>query len=212
MRRSFLLAPIVPVLAFAAVTFAQTREAAAGPIIDLNLNLGTALNGATPNSTAVDFSVGGGAGVGYRFHIRGTMLYLQPELTGQYMRFGFNSTEVGYNYAGILNGGLRFGLSGIVQPNVFGHLGVGFLGFNSFQGNGYQDTGELGPEMDVGVGLDFRIVPGFTLGAQVAYNTVVVPSSDPDVPDVAAKWFSFGLKAGFQFGEPRPRVVYVRGY
>jgi hypothetical protein len=212
MRRSFLVAPIVPLLAFAAVTFAQTREAAAGPVLNLDLNLGTALQ--SPNGqSSVDLSVGGGVGLGYRFYLRGTMLYLQPEITGQYMRFGFNSNETGYDYAGIVNGGLRFGLSGIVQPNIFGHLGLGFLGayVNCGQFTCDSTTG-LGPQMDLGVGLDFRLVPGFTLGAQVAYNSVLVPSQvSPDV-DYAAKWFSFGLKAGFQFGEPRPRVVYVRGY
>jgi hypothetical protein len=208
MRRSFLAVSIVPALAFAFVTLTQTKEAAAGPTVDLNLNLGTALNQAG-NQSSVDFSVGGGLGLGYRFGLPGTWLYLQPELTGSYMRFGFNSNEIGYDYAGILNGGLRLGIQGIVQPSIFGHVGVGFLGFNEGPN---QSAGELGPEMDIGLGLDFRLVPGFTLGAQVAYNTVVVPSATIQEADYAAKWFSFGLKAGFQFGEPRPRAVYVRRY
>jgi hypothetical protein len=208
MRRSFLAVSIVPALAFAFVTFTQTKEAAAGPTVDLNLNLGTALNQAG-NQSSVDFSVGGGLGLGYRFMFPGSYVYLQPEITGSYMRFGFNSNEVGYDYAGILNGGLRLGLGGIVQPSVFGHVGVGFLGFNV---SPHESDGQLGPELDVGLGLDFRLVPGFTLGAQVAYNTVVVPSATIAEADYAAKWFSFGLKAGFQFGEPRPRPVYVRRY
>src|SRR5262249_43833957 len=89
MRRSFLAAAIVPAVAFAAVTLGQTREAAAGPTVDLNLNLGTAFQ-AGPNTTAVDFSAGGGVAVGYRFYLPGTYLYLQPEVGGNYMRFGFN--------------------------------------------------------------------------------------------------------------------------
>jgi hypothetical protein len=208
MRRSFLVG-LVPVLAFAAATFTSTKQAHAGPHLDLDLDLGTALQsrGAKGSEkTAVDFSVGGGARLGYRFGIPGSILYLQPEIGGKYMRFGFNSEAVGYDYAGILNGGLKLGLSGIVQPSIFGHLGLGIMGYNI---SPTESKGFLGPAADVGAGLDFRIVPGFTLGAQIAYNTVVVPTDDPNVYG-AAKWVSFGLTAGFHIGEPRPRPVYVQ--
>ncbi|APR83606.1 Hypothetical protein A7982_08955 [Minicystis rosea] len=208
MRRSFLAAAIVPAVAFAAITFGSTKEAAAGPTIDLDLNFGTALQSQTAYGSVsrVDFSLGGGAAVGYRWNIPRSYVYLQPEIGGHYMRFGFNSAPIGYDYAGTLNAGLRAGLQGIVQPNVFGHLGFGFLGFD--RGSGVTE-GFLGPELDIGVGLDIRPVPGFTIGAQIAYNSVIVPT---DAAPDAAKWVSFGLKAGFQFGEPRPRPVYVRRY
>jgi hypothetical protein len=202
MRRSFLAAAIVPAVAFAAITFGSTKEAAAGPTIDLGLNLGTAFQ--TSGVSRVDFSLGGNAAVGYRFNIPRSYVYVQPEISGGFMRFGFNSTNIGYDRAGMLNVGAKFGLQGLVQPNVFGHLGVGFLGWDQ----GYQTVGYLGPQMDIGLGLDIRPVPGFTVGAQLAYNSVVVPDSAYD----AAKWLSFGVKIGFQFGEPRPRPVYVRRY
>ena len=203
MRRSFLAAAIVPAVAFAAITFGSTKEAAAGPTIDLDLNFGTALQ--SQRVSRIDFSLGGGAAVGYRFNIPRSYVYLQPEIGGHYMRFGLNSQSLGgYDYAGTLNAGLRAGLQGIVQPNIFGHLGLGFLGYDV---GGGATQGYLGPELDVGLGLDIRPVPGFTIGAQIAYNSVIVPTvGSPD----AAKWVSFGLKAGFQFGEPRPRPVYVR--
>lgn len=200
MRRPFLVG-LVPVLAFAAVSFASTREAHAGPVIGLDLDLGTAFQ------NQVDFSVGAGARLGYRFGIPGSWLYLQPEIGGHYMKFGFNADNIGYDFAGIVNGGLRLGVQGVVQPNIFGHVGVGIMGYVT-DPNG-DSVGYLGPAGDVGAGIDFRIVPGFTLGAQVAYNTVAVPS--PNSPD-AAKWLSFGLTAGFHFWEPRPRPVYVRYY
>src|SRR5262249_11898616 len=128
MRRSFLAATIVPALAFAAVTLGSAKEAAAGPTVDLDLNLGTAIQ--TQGVNRVDFSLGGGAEVGYRYYIPGTYLFLQPEIGGHYMRFGFNSNyNPGYyEFAGTLNGGAKFGLTGIVQPNVFAHLGLGILG------------------------------------------------------------------------------------
>jgi hypothetical protein len=190
--------------AFAAVTFGQTMEAKAGPTIDLGLNLGTAIQTAGAAATRVDFSLGGNAAVGYRWNIPRSYVYLQPEITGGYMRFGFNSPSVGWDYAGALNGGVRAGLQGVVQPNIFGHVGFGFLGYSS----GVADVGYIGPQLDIGAGLDIRPTPGFTIGAQIAYNSVLVPSG-PSYLD-SAKWVSFGLKAGFQFGEPRPRPRYVR--
>ena len=58
---------------------------------------------------------------------------------------------------------VKFGLSGVVQPNVFAHLGLGMMGFAINANTSELDTG---PAMDIGAGIDFRIVPGFLLGAQ----------------------------------------------
>jgi hypothetical protein len=204
MRRSFLVATIVPTLAFAAVMFGSVKEAAAGPTLDLNLNLGTAFQ-TGPATTNIDFSVGGGVGFGYRFNIPRSIVYLQPEVVGEYMKFGFNSNQIGgYRYAGDIKTGFRAGLQGIVQPNVFGHLGLGFLG----RPIGLNTTElSIGPQMDIGLGLDFRLVPGFMLGLDVTYHVVPLPGVEGID---AAKWVSFGIKAGFEFGQPRPRPVYVR--
>ncbi len=200
MRRSFLVG-LVPVLAFAAVSFASTREAHAGPIIGLDFDLGTALN-----SNGGDFSTGGGLRLGYRFGFRGSWLYVQPEIGGKFMAFGVgDSNALGYDHAGIVNAGLKLGLSGIVQPNIFGHLGLGILAYNDGSGNG--DSGYIGPAADVGAGIDFRIVPGFLLGAQAAFNSVAVPSANSLD---AARWVTFGINATFHIGEPRPRPVYVQ--
>lgn len=209
MRRSFLpaTAALVPALVFGAITFGSAREAAAsGTTIDLDLNLGTAFNSGRGGPSQVDFSVGGGGRLGYRFNIPQSYVYVQPEGGIHYMRFGFNN-PIGYDYAFTLNGGLKLGLQGVVQPNVFGHLGFGALGFGDGHGG---SQGYLGPALDIGAGLDFRIVPGFLLGAQIAYNSVLVPAQNS--PD-AAKWLTFGLTAGFHFGDaPARRVVYRRGY
>jgi hypothetical protein len=65
----------------------------------------------------------------------------------------------------------------------------------------------------VGAGLDFRIVPGFLLGAQIAYNSVLVATTDSSAQNVVygnAKWLNFGINATFHIGEPRPRPVYVQ--
>jgi hypothetical protein len=215
MRRTSLVVGLVPALAAAAVSL-TSASAFAGPHLDADLDFGTALQGAAPrgqNATSVDFSLGGGARLGYRFTIPGSIVYLQPEIGGHYTKFGFNSGLIGYDYAGTLNGGLKLGLTGIVQPNIFGHVGLGIMGYNDTCVNGYcQSSGYLGPEADIGAGLDFRLVPGFTLGAQIAYNSVLVPQVNSDATAVygAAKWVSFGLTLGFHIGEPRPRRYYYR--
>jgi len=203
MRRSFLVG-LVPALAFVAVV-SSTREAKAGPHLDLDLDLGTAFQSQN-GASRLDFSGGLGARLGYRFNIRGSWLYVQPELGGHYMHFGFNSPAIGYDYAGTVTGGVKLGLQGIVQPNIFGHVGLGVLAFNTDR---FDSQGYLGPAADIGAGIDFRLLPGFTLGAQVAYNAVTVPSGI----EGAARWVNFGLTAGFHFlDEPvRPvRRVYYR--
>jgi hypothetical protein len=219
MRRSSFLVGLVPVAAFAAMMFGSTKEAHAGPTIGLDLNLGTAFQDrARSNTSTIDFSYGLGGRLGYRFHFPGTYVYLQPELGGSYMNFGANSSQAGgYSHAGALNGGARLGLSGIVQPHVFGHIGLGFLGYDSVattRSGAVITTSTdsyLGPAFDVGLGLDIRVVRGFTLGALVAYNSVTVPSVNTID---AAKWVSFGLHAGFEFGAPgrarAVRRVYIR--
>ena len=209
MRRSFLLG-LVPALAFAAVTFGSTRQALAGPHLDIDFDLCTALQNRN-NQTAVDFSGGLGLRLGWRAHLYGAPLYIQPEIGGKYMHFGFNSNnlEGGYDYAGLVNAGLKFGMTGIVQPNIFGHLGYGFMGYT--QPNSPDIAAVSGPTADIGAGLDFRLLPGWTLGLQVAYNSMLLPVADTNPPVYGtAKWVSFGLTTGFHFGEPRPAPVYVR--
>jgi hypothetical protein len=209
MRRSFLVG-IVPVLAFAAVTFGSTRQAHAGPHLDIDLDLGTALR-AGPNTTAVDFSAGIGGRLGYRIQFPGSILYFQPEIGGKYMSFGFNSKFTnGYDYAGVVNGGFKFGFTGVVQPNLFAHIGIGDLGY--VLPDGSTQAGVVGPAADLGLGLDFRLLPGWTLGVQTAFNSMFVPvAGTTNGADFgSARWFSFGLTTGFHFWEPRPRPVYVQ--
>ncbi len=198
MRRSFLVG-IVPALAFAAIV-ASTKEAHAGPYLGVDLDLGTAFRGQT------DFSYGIGGRFGYKFNIPRSYVYLQPEIGGHYMSFGSNAASLGADHATTVNVGARFGLQGLVQPNVFAHVGYGILG-NSLGG----------PEADIGAGVDFKIGPIFTLGLQIAYNTVTVTqTSQGDLiagPNgfPAAKWVNFGLVSGFNFGAaPARRVYYYR--
>ena len=196
MRRSFLLG-LVPALAFAGA-FLSDKPAHAGPKLDLDLDLGTAIQ------DKVDLSLGGGIRAGYRFNIRYSNVYIQPELGLHYMNFGTNAEQLNnqWSYAGTFNGGLKLGIQGPVQPSVFGHIGLGLLGYEN------PDTttsGYVGPEADIGLGLDFRVAPGFTLGAQFAYNVVSIldQGENGTLQSTSARWFNFGVTAGFEFGTLR---------
>ncbi|APR75460.1 Hypothetical protein A7982_00806 [Minicystis rosea] len=181
MRRS-LLWSILPCCAFAAV-LASSREALAGPFIGVDLDLGTAFQ------RRVDFSYGLGARVGYKFHFAGAPLWILPEAGGHFMRFGTGNDLGPYDHAGAAFGGVRFGGGDIVQPNVFAHLGLGFVGSSA-----------LGPHADIGAGIDFQITRLFSLGIQAAYNSITVTSNGD-----AAKWVSFGLNLGFDLIPHRHR-------
>ena len=176
MPRSILLGVVSCLAVAAALT--SVREAHAGPYLGIDLDLGTALQ------DRVDFSYGLGARFGWKIYFQGAPVWLLPEVGGHFMSFG-PATEFGH--AGAAFGGVRFGFDGIVQPNIFAHLGLGFVG-----------ESEIGPYADAGVGLDFQLTRLFSLGLQVAYNTVSDNGSDFG----AAKWVSFGLNLGFDFTRP----------
>lgn len=208
MRRSFLAAAVVPALAFAFTTFASTKEAGAtGPTLDADIDIGATIR-SYGNVTKMAFSLGGGARAGYRFNLPGSFVYMQPEAGFHYMRLGFDDPDYArYQYAATLNGGLKMGIQGIVQPNIFGHLGLGMLGWDSRTANAVEFI--PAPAMDIGAGLDFRVAPNFALGVAFAYNAIVLTSNE--TTSTAAKWFNFTLTAGYHFGDaPKRRPVYVR--
>jgi hypothetical protein len=186
MRRSLLLG-IVPCLVVAAA-LTSTREAHAGPYLGIDLDLGTAFQ------DRVDFSYGLGARFGWKVYFPGAPVWLLPEVGGHFMDFGGGNQ---FSNAGTAFGGFRFGLDGVVQPNLFAHVGVGFVG-----------SGDLGPYADLGVGIDFMLTRVFSLGLQFAYNTVLDNGSGYG----DTKWASFGLNFGFDFTRRARERVYVTYY
>lgn len=186
MRRSFYSATLASCLALGALVISE-REAHAGPYLGVDLDLGTAFQ------NNVDFSYGLGARFGWKCYFAGAPIWILPEVGGHFMSFG-SATEFGS--VGNAFGGLRIGFDGLVQPNLFAHAGVGYVGNST-----------LGPYTDVGVGVDFQITRAFSLGLQVAYNSVYDDSSQYG----ATNWASFGLNFGIDFTRPYiRRVEYYR--
>lgn len=121
-------------------------------------------------------SGGGGAlRLGQEFDL--FLVSLTPELGGSYHAFGGNDeTKL---YSGFLGGRLAIGK--IVEPSIFGHLGVAHVaGLES----------RTAPIMDGGLAVDFTLLPLIDLGVHGAYN-VMFPRDDGS----ALKFLTLGAHA-----------------
>jgi hypothetical protein len=134
----------------------------------------------TPVSENSTNSGGGGAiRLGQKFDL--LVISFTPELGGGYHGFGGNDDRK--LYSGFLGGRLGFGK--ILEPSIFGHLGVGRL-------EGLQ--ARTAPILDAGVALDLTILPLIDLGVHGAYN-VMMPKDDGS----AFKFVTLGAHAALVF-------------
>ncbi|MBW8885977.1 MAG: hypothetical protein JF612_14655 [Planctomycetia bacterium] len=77
--------------------------------------------------------------------------------------------------------GGRFAVGKIIEPSIFGHVGVGHVqGFET----------RTAPIMDAGLALDFTLLPLIDLGVHGGYN-VMLPRNDGS----ALKFFTLGAQA-----------------
>ena len=186
-------------LALAALLSPSPAHAAATMAVDFDL-------AAPLHQPSLRYAVGLGARFGWRFDLG--PLFLQPELGASLLSFKQAPTEgVTASSSDVprLLGGARLGLArtGVVQPFLFGHGGLGWAA-----------NVARGPTADVGLGLDVALVPHFTFGAQLAYNTLSVSSQPHTVvimtavgpvsttsPALSAslQWISAGIHGGLTF-------------
>jgi hypothetical protein len=131
-------------------------------------------------STAIDApstkSGGGGAlRLGQEFDL--LLISLIPEFGGSYHAFGGDDqTKL---YSGFLGG--RLALGKIVEPSIFGHVGLGRL-------EGAEKR--TAPVIDGGLAVDFTLLPLINLGVHGAYN-VMLPRDDGS----ALKYVTLGAHA-----------------
>ena len=121
-------------------------------------------------------SGGGGAlRLGQEFDL--LLVSLTPEFGGSYHSFGGNDeTRL---YSGFLGGRLAVGK--IVEPSIFGHLGVAHVA-------GLETR--TAPIMDAGLAIDFTLLPLIDLGVHGAYNAML-PRDDGS----ALKFITLGAHA-----------------
>lgn len=132
------------------------------------------------NDSAAD--PGGGAAVRFGRKISLLLLSLTPEVGLGYHKFSGASEAALYR---AFVGG-RVGIGAIIEPSVFGHIAIGKLDHTS--------NDRWAPVADVGLALDFTLLPLLDLGVHGAYNTAL-----PRDAYNAFSWFSAGVHAALVF-------------
>ena len=112
-----------------------------------------------------DTAAGGGGALRFGRELDLFLVSLTPELGGGYHVFG-SGDDRSKLYSGFLGGRLAIGK--IIEPSLFGHVGVGRLD---------GPEARTAPMLDAGVALDFTLLPLIDLGLHGAYN-VVLPRED----------------------------------
>jgi hypothetical protein len=165
---------VPPLLAagLAALVSLASREACAGIFLGAELDGGVSIG-----APGVHAGIGFLGVLGYRIGLG--PVFLQPEGEGSTMFFRGPVTLL---HPTCILGGARLGLPGKVQPAVYGHAGVGWLGATVD-----------GPSFDAGISLAFKLVPVFSFGVQGGYDVLMVLASGQ-----ATKWFDFGLHVGVE--------------
>lgn len=151
----------------------SVREARAGFYVGAEMDASSPISAPTARTGFGFFGT-----LGYRLGLG--PVFIQPEAQAGYLSF-LTSTASAPRATRIL-GGARVGLARMVQPTLFGHVGIGWLG-----------AGQEGPALDAGFALGFKVIPYLRFGGQVAYNVVTVPSAS------SLKFISYGAHAGIEF-------------
>lgn len=107
---------------------------------------------------------------------------LTPEVGLGFYRFRGSSEPALYR---AFVGG-RFGLGTVIEPSAFAHIGIGKLDLSP--------GARYSPVADVGLALDFTLLPLLNLGVHGAYNALLPRSEYP-----AFRWFSVGVHAALEF-------------
>lgn len=158
-----------------ATALAFAGEARAGLVVGAEMDAAAPLDAPTARAGFGFFGT-----LGYRIGLG--PVFLQPEAQAGYLSFLTPSANLPAPRATRILGGARLGLGRMVQPTLFGHVGLGWLG-----------AGQEGPALDAGVALGFKLIPYLRFGAQVAYNVVTLPSEG-----AALRFFSYGVHAGVE--------------
>jgi hypothetical protein len=126
---------------------------------------------------APEIDAGGGGALRFGQELDLFLVSLTPELGGSY--HGFSGEDRTRLYAGFLGG--RFAVGKIIEPSLFGHVGLGRL-------DGLETR--TAPMLDGGLAIDFTLLPLIDLGVHGAYN-VLLPRGDAD----AFKFVTLGAQA-----------------
>jgi hypothetical protein len=170
----------VSLLAMAAGLLLWPHSAAAETTIGVELNV----NDASNERDATDPGAGVDVTFGPRLDLK--LLALTTEISAGFHDFGGRYDPTVYR---ILAGG-RLGLGFILRPSIFAHLGVGHVREDELFGLGREGRTNLAG--DVGLALDFTLLPVIDIGIQGSYNAVAA-GDDSD----AFEWLQAGAHVTF---------------
>lgn len=151
-----------------------SEPAAARTVIGAGLSAAVPAGTEDANGLEIDVEIGS------RWEM--PLLSLGTEFGGSYA--DFPDLQV---YRGVVGARLAFGA--VLQPSIFGHLG---LGRAVFADGLLQRENETAFTYDVGAALDLTILPLLDIGIQAAY--VSLPAPDP-----AIEWVRLGVHASLVF-------------
>jgi len=166
-------------VAAGATLSAFPRSAAAETTLGVDLAYNDTMREGTPETGAgIDLYVGP------RMDL--AILTLTTELMAGYHDFGGDFNPSVYR---LLAGG-RLGIGAVIRPNVFAHLGVGHLRYDDLLN--LERDGRTNLAGDIGVGLDFTLLPVVDIGIQASYNAIAGNSTyDP------FEWWQGGVHVTF---------------
>lgn len=178
-RKSTLLVSAGAALA-AAVTFLHTEPAHADTIIGVQGNI---------NSLVEPSRDGTGVGIdvllGKRLDL--TLITIGTELSLGAHSFAGTDDPTAYRAMA----GANLGVGSIFRPSVFAHLGVGHI---TVADDAFPDQTRTGLAGDVGLALDFTLLPLLDIGVQGSYNAISGNSkTDP------FRWVQGGVHATLVF-------------
>jgi hypothetical protein len=155
MRRSSFLS-LASTFCVAVSLLGGAREAHAGVSFSAELDGGMSYKGLPASNR---FGGGITGVIGYRFRVG--PVFLAPEAGGGYMRFDSGDASTRFHPARAF-GGVRLGVGRTVTPQIYAHLGYGWLG-------GLDQLKLEGYTADAGVALDFRLLRVLALGIHGGY-------------------------------------------
>jgi hypothetical protein len=167
-------------LALAAGVVLWPRTASAETAIGVEFNV----NDASNEDEARDPGAGVDVTFGPRLDLK--LLVLTTEISAGIHDFGGALDPTVYR---VLAGG-RLGLGFILRPSIFAHLGVGHVREDELFGTGREGRTNLAG--DLGIALDFTLLPVIDIGVQGSYNAVA-GGDDND----AFEWLQGGVHITF---------------
>jgi hypothetical protein len=146
--------------------------------------VGVDVDGVEPFEDGAAFGGGFGLRLGAQFHV--PLIALTPELAFTYAKFGDDYGPA--IYRGMIGG--RAAIGEIIRIGVYGHIGLGSFDVD------VDDADPSGTDVtyDVGLALDFTLIPFLNLGVHAAYNSF----GEDDQRD-AFEWLTTGAHVEFVF-------------